>query len=71
MTLQAALDELDALVTELSALRDQLARPGFDADEEGLWELEVAMRHVGTRTLVRADLLRRQIERQVDQARSA
>ena len=63
MTMQAALDELDALVAELQGLRAQLARPGLDADEDGLWELEVALRHLSTRTKLRADLVRRQIDR--------
>lgn len=71
MTIQAAIDELDALIVELQAIRAQLARPGLDADEEGLWELEVALRHVGQRTQLRADLLRRQIERQSGSRQSA
>ena len=71
MGMGASVDELDALVVELTELRTQLARPGVDADEDALWELEVALRHLSLRAAFRADLLRRQIERINEQRRSA
>jgi hypothetical protein len=71
MTFTAAIDELDALAAELTDLGRQLARPGLDGDEDGLWELEVALRHLSTRAAARADLLRRQIDRINQLRRSA
>lgn len=71
MTFTAAIDELDALAAELSELREQLSRPGLDGDEDALWEVEVALRHLSARTAARADLLRRQIERINQHRRSA
>ncbi len=67
----AAIAELEGLLRELSDLRARLERPGAGADEDALWELEVAFRHLGARAQARADLLRRQIELLNEQRRSA
>ena len=67
----AAIVELDGLLLELSELRARLERPGAARDEDALWELEVAFRHLGTRAQARADLLRRQIERLNEQRRAS
>jgi hypothetical protein len=64
-------DELDGLIAELSELRDRLARPGVRDDEDALWELEVALRHLGVRAAHRADLLRRQIDLVNEERRTA
>lgn len=56
-----ALADLDGLLTELGALRSRLAADAGLGDD-ALWELEVALRHLGSRATGRADLLRRQIE---------
>ena len=71
MPLTAAIDELDGLVAELGELRQRLAEPGVHADEDALWELEVALRHLSARAAARADLLGRQIELVSQQRRSA
>lgn len=71
MTFTAAIDELDALAAELTDLSRELARPGLDGDEDALWEVEVALRHLSARTAARADLLRRQIDRINRHRRSA
>lgn len=71
MTFTAAIDELEALASELTDLSSQLARPGLEGDEDALWELEVALRHLSARTSARADLLRRQIDRINQHRRSA
>jgi hypothetical protein len=71
MRLLATLDEMDGLLTELADVRVRLARPGADADEDTLWELEVALRHLAARAEARADLLRRQIDLVNEQRRSA
>ena len=71
MPLTAAIDELEALVAELGDVRRRLAEPGVHADEDSLWELEVALRHLSVRAAARADLLRRQIELVNEQRRSA
>jgi hypothetical protein len=62
MSTGAAVDELDAMVAELTQLRWELARPGVEDDEDALWELEVALQHLSQRAAFRANLLRRQIE---------
>ena len=72
----AALADLDGLLVELGELRARLqgqrrsATPAGD-DEDALWELEVAFRHLGARANARADLLRRQIELLNERRRSA
>ncbi|MGK2949660.1 MAG: hypothetical protein ACSLFP_13895 [Acidimicrobiales bacterium] len=71
MDLTAAIDELDGLVAELSELGQRLRSPGMAGDEDGLWELEVALRHLGGRAEARADLLQRQIDLVSRQRRSA
>ena len=69
MATTSALADLDGLLRELGALRARLeAAP---QDEDAVWELEVAFRHLGARATARADLLRRQIERLNEQRRSA
>jgi hypothetical protein len=69
MATTAALADLDGLLRELGELRARLdAAP---QDEDAVWELEVAFRHLGVRATARADLLRRQIERLNQQRRSA
>ena len=67
----AAITELDGLLLELSELRARLDRPGAGADEDTLWELEVAFRHLGVRAQARADLLRRQIDLLNEQRRAS
>ena len=71
MTSTAALVELDGLILELGELRTRLAGPSAREDEDALWELEVAFRHLSARAKARADLLRRQIELLNEQRRSA
>ena len=71
MDLTAAIDELDGLVIELGELGERLRGPGMATDEDGLWELEVALRHLSARATARADLLRRQIELVNEHRRSA
>jgi hypothetical protein len=71
MTSTAALVELDGLILELGELRTRLAHPVAAQDEDALWELEVAFRHLSARARARADLLRRQIELLNEQRRSA
>ena len=71
MTSTAALVELDGLILELGELRARLDRPRRESDEDALWELEVAFRHLSARARARADLLRRQIELLNAQRRSA
>jgi hypothetical protein len=67
----AALVELDGLILELGELRHRLDSPAAGQDEDALWELEVAFRHLSARARARADLLRRQIELLNEQRRSA
>ena len=67
----AALVELDGLILELGELRGRLAVTSTGDDEDALWELEVAFRHLSARAKARADLLRRQIELLNEQRRSA
>ena len=74
MRTTAALADLDGLLVELGGLRARIEGPGLglgEVDEDALWELEVAFRHLGTRATARADLLRRQIELVNEQRRSA
>lgn len=71
MDLTAAIDELDGLVAELSEVGQRLRSPGMEGDEDGLWELEVALRHLSVRAQARADLLQRQIDVISQQRRSA
>lgn len=71
MTSTAALVELDGLILELGELRGRLAATSAREDEDALWELEVAFRHLSARAKARADLLRRQIELLNEQRRSA
>ena len=66
-----AIVELDGLLLELSELRARLERPGLGQDEDALWELEVAFRHLGARAQARADLLRRQIDVLNEQRRAS
>jgi hypothetical protein len=68
-TTTAALADLDGLLRELGDLRARLETA--PDDEDAVWELEVAFRHLGSRAIARADLLRRQIERLNEQRRSA
>jgi hypothetical protein len=70
MDLTAAIDELDGFVAELGELGSRLRAPDMATDEDGLWELEVALRHLSARAEVRADLLRRQIELVNEQRRN-
>jgi hypothetical protein len=67
----AALVELDGLILELGELRTRLDSPAAGQDEDALWELEVAFRHLSARARARADLLRRQIELLNEQRRTA
>ena len=67
----AAIVELDGLLQELSALRGRLEEPGVGADEDALWELEVAFRHLAARAQGRAELLRRQIDLLNEQRRAS
>ncbi len=69
--LTAAIEELEGLVIELTELGLRLRAPGMATDEDGLWELEVALRHLSARAGARADLLRRQIELVNEARRSA
>jgi len=71
MRTTAALVELDGLLLELGDLRARLDTPAADLDEDALWELEVAFRHLSARATARAELLRRQIELVNHQRRSA
>jgi hypothetical protein len=71
MRTTAALVELDGLLLELGDLRGRLDTPAEDLDEDALWELEVAFRHLSARATARAELLRRQIELVDHQRRSA
>ena len=71
MRTTAALVELDGLLLELGDLRARLDTPAEDLDEDALWELEVAFRHLSARATARAELLRRQIELVNHQRRSA
>jgi hypothetical protein len=71
MRTTAALVELDGLLLELGDLRARLDTPTDDLDEDALWELEVAFRHLSARATARAALLRRQIELVDHQRRSA
>jgi hypothetical protein len=71
MRTTAALVELDGLLLELGDLRARLDTPTDDLDEDALWELEVAFRHLSARATARAELLRRQIELVDHQRRSA
>ncbi len=71
MTSTAALVELDGLILGLGELRGRLAATSAREDEDALWELEVAFRHLSARAKARADLLRRQIELLNEQRRSA
>jgi hypothetical protein len=66
-----ALAELDGLLVELGELRARLQGPAAHLDEDALWELEVAFRHLGARATARADLLQREIELVNEQRRSA
>jgi hypothetical protein len=66
-----ALAELDGLLVELGELRARLQAPAARIDEDALWELEVAFRHLGARATARADLLQREIELLNEQRRSA
>jgi hypothetical protein len=66
-----ALAELDGLLVELGDLRARLQAPGARVDEDALWELEVAFRHLGARATARADLLQREIQLLNEQRRSA
>ena len=63
--------ELDGLILELSELRVRLDTPADGLDEDALWELEVAFRHLSARATARAELLRRQIELVNQQRRTA
>jgi hypothetical protein len=67
----AAIAELDGLLVELGELRARLQGPGVGVDEDALWELEVAFRHLGARATARADLLQRQIQLVNDQRRAS
>jgi hypothetical protein len=71
MRTTAALVELDGLILELSELRVRLDTPADGLDEDALWELEVAFRHLSARATARAELLRRQIELVNQQRRTA
>lgn len=64
MNLRDAIDELDALVVELSRVRDELDEAGVD-DASALWIAESELRRAARRAEHRADLLRRTIELQV------
>ena len=67
----AAIVELDGLLQELTELRARLERPGVGTDEDALWELEVAFRHLAARAQGRAELLRRQIDLLNEQRRAS
>jgi sugar phosphate isomerase/epimerase len=56
VVLQSSIAELDALVADLSAVRERLERVGPDGLV--LWEAETTLRHVGERATRRADVLR-------------
>ena len=69
MATTAALADLDGLLRELGGLRARLE--AAVEDEDAVWELEVAFRHLGARATARADVLRAQIDRLNEQRRSA
>ena len=60
--LQSSIDDLDALIVELSEVRERLARTGEQPDPEVLWQAETSLRHLGERATRRAVVLRRAIE---------
>lgn len=59
--LQSSIDDLDALIVELSDVRDRLERTGGEPDPEVLWQAETTLRHLGERATRRAVVLRRVI----------
>ena len=61
--LESSIDDLDALVAELTAVRARLeAADGGRPDGVTLWEAETALRHLGDRATRRADVLKAAIE---------
>lgn len=60
--LQSSIDDIDALIVELSAVRERLARTGEEPDPEVLWHAETTLRHLSERADRRAVVLRRAIE---------
>jgi len=59
--LQSSIDDLDALIVELSEVRDRLSAAGEQPDPEALWHAETSLRHVSDRATRRAIVLRRAI----------
>jgi hypothetical protein len=60
--LESSIDDLDALIVELSAVRERLAQTGDRPDPEVLWQAETSLRHLGERATRRAVVIRRAIE---------
>jgi hypothetical protein len=71
MNLRDSIDELDALIVEITELRQQMCRAELaDDPESALWEAEVGLRHLARRAEARAQVVGRAIEL-VDHQRSA
>lgn len=63
MPLRDTIDEVDALLSELSELRQTLCRAELAGAPDGaLWDAEADLRHVAERADARARVLRRAIE---------
>lgn len=63
MTLRDSIDDLDVLIAELTALRQELSHADLlGNDEDALWSVEAGLRHVAARAEARADVVHRAIE---------
>lgn len=58
-----AVEEIEALSSELARLANVVDRAEVGATEDALWEAELGLLHVSRRAQARADDLRRVIER--------
>ena len=63
VTLRASIDDLDALIVELTELRQALSVADLRGNpEDALWDAEARLRHVAERAQARAAIVRRAID---------
>lgn len=63
MSLHESIDDLDALVAELTRLRQALSHAELRGDtDDALWEVEAGLRHLARRAERRAEVVRRAID---------
>jgi hypothetical protein len=63
VTLRASIDDLDALIAELTELRQSLSVADLRGNpEDALWDAEARLRHVAERANARAVIVRRAID---------